>query len=284
MFSMTVLTQETITFFDASTGFLPKRPGIVEGRGYQNHPNHVSLSDYWEFYYEHPDHNYEYNNGILEEKPVAKKSDVEMYFWFSTLLQLYLEIHLIAWLSALEMGFKMQQVQKVQVRKPDMAVVLHTNPIPFEDDDRNYRGIFDMCVEMVSDSSKKEIERDTKTKFGEYEAAGVKEYWLLSQDKDILGLYRLNNQGKYKKVKAKNGVLESKVLPGFRVRVDDLFNTPPLSELVDDPVYADFVFPKFQQERHEKEQERQRADSAEQRAEKLAEFLREQGFNPDELL
>jgi hypothetical protein len=174
--------------------------------------------------------------------------------------------------------------------------VLNDNPIPFKDNDRKYHGTFDICVEMVSDSSSKEIKRDTVTKFGEYEAAGVKEYWLLSYDKAILGFYRLNKWGKYEKVKPKNGVWESEVLPGFRVRVDDLFKTPPLSELVDDPVYADFVFPKYQQERNradsaehhaeqerfekeqernradqerfEKEQERNRADSAEHRAER----------------
>jgi hypothetical protein len=144
---------------------------------------------------------------------------------------------------------------------------------------------------MVSDSSSKEIKRDTETKFKEYEAAGVKEYWLLSYDKNILEFYRLNKWGRYKKVKTKNGVWESKVLPGFRLRVDDLFKTPPLSELVDDPVYADFVFPKYQLERQAKLEAEQRADTAEQRAEqerlakeKLAKFLREQGFNPDELL
>jgi flagellar biosynthesis GTPase FlhF len=140
----------------------------------------------------------------------------------------------------------------------------------------------------------------------------VKEYWLLLYKKEVLEFYRLDKWGKYEKVKANNGVWESKVLPGFRLRVDDLFKTPPLSELVDDPVYADFVFPKYQleqkradtaeqraeQERQAKleaeqraEQERQAKLEAEQRAEqerqakeKLAKFLREQGFNPDELL
>jgi Uma2 family endonuclease len=234
----------------------------------------------------------------LEEKPVAKKIDVEMYSWFLELLQRYLEVHLIAWLCLLEIGFKMQQLTKIQVRKPDLAVVLHNNSVPFEDNDRKYHGIFDMCVEMVSDSSSKEIKRDTETKFKEYEAAGVKEYLLLSYRKEVLEFYRLNKWGRYKKVKTKNGVWESKVLPGFRLRVDDLFKTPPLSELVDDPVYADFVFPKYQleqkradtaeqraeQERQAKLEAEQRAEQERQAKEKLAKFLREQGFNPDELL
>jgi Uma2 family endonuclease len=295
---MTVLTKERISIFDTGLDI-----------GYQYRSNIVTLSDYWEFYYEHPDYNYEYNNGILEVKPVAKKIDVEMFTWFFELSRRYLEVYPIAWLSLLEIGFKMQQLLKIQVRKPDLAVVLHSNPIPFEDNDRKYHGTFDMCVEMVSDSSSKEIKRDTETKFKEYEAAGVKEYWLLSYDKNILEFYRLNKWGRYKKVKTKNGVWESKVLPGFRLRVDDLFKTPPLSELVDDPVYADFVFPKYRQAKLEAEQRadtaEQRADTAEQRAElerqakleaeqraeqerlakeKLAKFLREQGFNPDELL
>ncbi len=32
---------------------------------------HVSENEYWEKYYEHPDFNYEWNNGALEEKPMA---------------------------------------------------------------------------------------------------------------------------------------------------------------------------------------------------------------------
>jgi hypothetical protein len=308
--SMTVLTEERISIFDTMLDIDPRVNGNQNKN--QQSPPLVTLDDYWEFYYEHLDYNYEYNDGVLEEKPVAKKIDVEMYSWFLELLQRYLEVHLIAWLCLLEIGFKMQQLTKIQVRKPDLAVVLHNNSVPFEDNDRKYHGIFDMCVEMVSDSSSKEIKRDTETKFKEYEAAGVKEYLLLSYRKEVLEFYRLNKWGRYKKVKAKDGVWESKVLPGFRLRVDDLFTTPPLSELVDDPVYADYIFPKYQQEQKRADIAEQRAETAEQRAEtaeqwaetaeqwaeqeqqaklealqraeKLAEFLREQGFDPDVLL
>lgn len=248
-------------------------------------PTVVTLAEYWQFYYEHLDYNYEYNNGMLEEKPMATKQQAEMYAWFLKLLQLYLEVHPVADLSILEMGFSMLQPTKVQVRKPDLGIVLRSNPIPFKGQDHNYEGIFDVCVEMVSTSSQKEIRRDTVTKFREYEAAGVPEYWILSDDRGILNYYQLNKQGHYEAVVPDDeGIWASKQLPGFRLRINDLYDRPDLADLVHDEVYQDFVFPTYQQERQRADRAEQRAEQERLQKEKLIEFLRNEGINPDELL
>ncbi|EDN66179.1 hypothetical protein BGP_0528 [Beggiatoa sp. PS] len=42
----------------------------------------VSETVYWEKYYENPENIYEWNNGILEEKPVSDHLNVLMYLWF----------------------------------------------------------------------------------------------------------------------------------------------------------------------------------------------------------
>ena len=61
---------------------------------------------------------------------------------------------------------------KTTIRKPDLGVVLNSNPIPLGDHHRSYRGIFDICVESLSDSSQTEIDRDALIKQEEYATAG----------------------------------------------------------------------------------------------------------------
>ncbi len=53
--------------------------------------------------------------------------------------------------------------------------------------DRTYQGIFDLCIESLSDSTRSEIERDVVAKKNEYEAIGVQEYYIL----DDKGMYKL---------------------------------------------------------------------------------------------
>ncbi|MEA3638719.1 MAG: Uma2 family endonuclease [Lamprobacter sp.] len=135
----------------------------------------VSEADYWAYYYEH-ENSYEWNDGVLEVRPVSDTLTLSVYHWLLQLLQFYLDTHDNARLTALEMGFRLRLVDKVVIRKPDLGVVLDSNPIPLGDDDRSYKGTFDLCVEALSDSTPAEIARDPEQKRREYEAAGVREY------------------------------------------------------------------------------------------------------------
>lgn len=59
---------------------------------------HVSEAEYWERYYDDPDYKYEWNNGVLEEKPTADFAKAQMYLWFLQLLENYLRVQPIcAW-------------------------------------------------------------------------------------------------------------------------------------------------------------------------------------------
>ena len=251
----------------------------------------VSLEDYWQHYYEHGNYNYEYNNGILEVKPMATHIDFEIYNWFLSLLGEYLRNHAIAKVTGLEIGFKMQLPEGEKVRKPDLGIVLHSNPIPLQATDRRYHGIFDVCVESVSDSKRSEMIRDTEEKFEEYEYAQVKEYFLLSRHETVLNFYRLNEHGKYDEIEPnEDGIIRSSALPGFQFRVEDLYRKPSFDEMVSTPIYQGFIWMEYQEERLAKlhaerivRQERLAKEQAEQLAEKFAELLRQQGIDPDQL-
>jgi Uma2 family endonuclease len=81
----------------------------------------------------------------------------------------------------------------------------------------------DLAVEIVSPDS---VDRDYKKKRAKYEEAGVAEYWIVDEIKETVTLLRLDRSGKYRTVRARKGTLESKVLPGFWLRPEWLWQEP----------------------------------------------------------
>lgn len=227
----------------------------------------VSEEVYWADYYEDPNFCYEWNDGILEEKPLPDYEQVQQYGWFQQLLRCFLEVHPIAKMLYLEMGFRLKLPQKIAIRKPDLFVVRHDNPVPLGDNERSYRGICDVCVEALSDSTKKEIERDTRQKKQEYELAGVHEYYILDARGAYTTFLRRTPRGNYTQLVPDRGVIRSAVLPGFQFRIADLYRQPSLLDLSADEVYQGFVWREYQQEKA--------------RADRLAAKLRQLGIDEE---
>ena len=218
----------------------------------------VSEAEYWKVYYEHPDGSYEWKNGLLEEKPMPDFLSISLYRWFSRLLEEYLTVFPIGEIMILEMGFRLELgKQKVSIRKPDLAVILHSNPVEAKPLDRSFRGVCDLCIEFLSDSTPAEVERDTVHKKEEYAKAGVAEYFILDRLRKHTAFYFLNQQGVYEKMKYKEpGVIHSRVLDRFAFRLEDLEKQVAFETLIKDPLYQPFLLKSLQQERQQKEKER----------------------------
>ena len=78
------------------------------------------------------------------------------------------------------------------MRKPDIGVILNSNPVPWGGvDRRHFDGVCDMVVEAVSDSTLAEVLRDTEEKRRDYALAGVKEYYILDPGGEHMRFYRL---------------------------------------------------------------------------------------------
>ncbi|MCB0061211.1 MAG: Uma2 family endonuclease [Caldilineaceae bacterium] len=270
---------------------------------------YVSEEQYWADYYQNTEFTYEWNNGRLEQKPMTDYAQFLLYTWFFELLKDFLHVNPIARMTGLELGFRMELPHKVAARTPDLGVVLNTNPVPLLDKDRSYKGIFDICVESLSDSKQKYIDRDVIHKKDEYAEAGVQEYYILDERGKETQFYRLDSTGLYVPIRPQNGIIRSTVLPGFQFRYTDLYRLPKPPEMLDDVVYRDFTSPyvraerviaeeqrrraeaeaaRAQRERDRAEQERQRAaeadaraSQADARAERYAALLRELGIDPD---
>ncbi|MCP4701378.1 MAG: Uma2 family endonuclease, partial [Gammaproteobacteria bacterium] len=155
-------------------------------------PKKITEAVYWKKYYDcKEDVVYEWNDGILEEKPVSTYATVSVYDWFNKLLDHYLRIHPVAEKALLEMGFRMALPRKTVIRRPDMGIVRHDNPVQLMPDDATYNGTFNVCVEALSDIERGAKKRDKTTKKREYARGGVKEYYILHSKKKVLAFYRL---------------------------------------------------------------------------------------------
>ncbi len=229
---------------------LPSKEQIPTG----SHGLAVSEETYWNVYYEgngeaYYDGNYEWNNGILEEKGMSRYQVTEMSDWLVMALREYLNTHQIAKIVCSgTFGFGLQLKGGTVIRKPDVAVVLNSNLRELKRDDHSYKGIFDLCIEALSDSDKREIKRDTIQKKQEYAEARIKEYYLID-DKKRMAFYRLNKWGEYEEIEGE--IIQSSVLPGFQFRKSDLFRRPTLEEMAEDEVYQGYVLPLYQEQKQE---------------------------------
>ncbi|MGI8642423.1 MAG: Uma2 family endonuclease [Pyrinomonadaceae bacterium] len=79
----------------------------------------------------------------------------------------------------------------------------------------------DFVVEVLSDSTAK---YDRETKFQDYAAHGVSEYWIVDADKKVVEQYFLQNEQYELLLKAKDGEIESVVLADFKIPIRAIFD------------------------------------------------------------
>jgi Uma2 family endonuclease len=84
-------------------------------------------------------------------------------------------------------------------------------------------GAPDLIIEIVSPDSEA---RDWRDKHLEYEAAGVRDYWVIDQQSQVVEADALGTDGRYMRIPEQDGTLSSSVLPGFRLELAWLWQDP----------------------------------------------------------
>lgn len=129
--------------------------------------------------------------------------------FLGTLLNLYLSLRSLG--RVLPAGLPMWLSAQQPAREPDLLVVLNDNLGRIKETFLD--GPADIAVEIISPESDK---RDRGEKFVEYEAGGVKEYWLFDPIRQQAIVYALREDGRYHQVPLDSeGNLVSLLLPGF---------------------------------------------------------------------
>ena len=230
---------------------------------------HVKESVYWDQYYEDKNFRYEWNNGILEVKEMPTFLCMCCADFFKRMIEQYLSVNPIALLVSLDIAFSITMNKKKMIRKPDLAIILNTNPFQPKDFDRSYKGTYDICIEFLSESKNAYVLKDTIYKKQEYCAAEVKEYYIIDDKNIHTAFYRLNSQGEYEPIPQKNGIITSTVLPGFRFRVEDIYKRPDFKELMKQDVYKNYILVDYRKQCEQTEKER-KAKEKECKAKNLA--------------
>ena len=131
--------------------------------------------------------------------------------------------------SVLFAPFLMRLPSRPSGREPDLLFVANAHADRLRE--TYLDGPADLVVEIVSPESD---ERDRGTKFVEYEAAGIPEYWLVDALREEAWFYQLGEDGRYHLGPIDpDGFYHSAVLPGFRLRVAWLWQRalPTLDEV-----------------------------------------------------
>jgi Uma2 family endonuclease len=104
------------------------------------------------------------------------------------------------------------------VVQPDICVVCDESKL----DDYGCNGAPDLIVEILSPSNGK---HDIDTKFGLYEEAGVKEYWMVEPEEKMVLVYTLQN-GKYIGLRPRtvDQIVDSPLFPALKMAVNEVFD------------------------------------------------------------
>ena len=87
-------------------------------------------------------------------------------------------------------------------------------------------GPADLAVEIISPGTEGV---DRGDKFYEYETGGVAEYWILDPHRQVAEFYIRDESGVFRSANVPaDGDFVSTVLAGFRLRVEWLWNQPPM--------------------------------------------------------
>ncbi|MBI4613764.1 MAG: Uma2 family endonuclease [Planctomycetes bacterium] len=118
--------------------------------------------------------------------------------------------------------FQMKTGPDLPGREPEILFVreAHRNRVRHQ----FLEGPADLAIEIISPDSRR---RDREEKYREYEAGGVEEYWILDPEKKRADFYVRDRRGCYRARKPDpKGIYRSRVLPGFWLEVDGLWQRP----------------------------------------------------------
>lgn len=162
----------------------------------------------------------EWVDGEIELMSPASAAHQDLSGFLAAILRAYAEDQDAGKVLAAPFQMKLDNVRRG--REPDLLFVAKASSARLR---QNFlEGPADLAVEIVSPES---VLRDRGTKYGEYEAGGVREYWVLDPAARRADFFVLDDDGRFQRAQADGaGIYRSAVLAGFWVRVGWLWLDP----------------------------------------------------------
>lgn len=159
------------------------------------------------------------NGGVVVMSP-ASVDHVDLADFLIAVMRIYVEQHDLGRVFAQEYISRFRSGERTLRRLPDIMFVARDRlnlirPTYLD-------GPPDLVVEVVSPDS---VARDYREKYLDYQAAGVREYWIVDPLSRTLEASRLED-GAFRRVEEAGGRVASGVLPGFFLRPEWLWQQP----------------------------------------------------------
>ncbi len=157
--------------------------------------------------------NAEWVNGkVIIMSPIGLQHD-RLQWWLRSLLHHYATRHQLG--EALGPQFTSRMTGKdIGIARRDPDVMFVAKDRLYQLQSTHFEGAPDLAIEIVSPESEA---RDWREKYLEYEAAGVREYWIVDPMSQRVEVYALRD-GKYQVIAEQEGRIASSVVPGWYVK------------------------------------------------------------------
>ena len=107
--------------------------------------------------------------------------------------------------------------QVYTVVQPDLCVVCDFEKI----DSKGCVGAPDLVVEILSPGNSK---KEMKSKFALYQEEGVREYWIVDPDRELVFVYVADNKKFKPTIPIADDYVYSTIFPDFKIHTSDLFH------------------------------------------------------------
>lgn len=181
-------------------------------------PRKVTFEEYLEWESESGYH--EWVDGEIVTMPNPSMVHQQIVGFLYVLLNGFNEHHELGVVMQAPFAMKLEALNRG--REPDILFVTQERADLFA---KNYlAGAADVAIEVISPGTGK---TDRGEKYYEYEAVGIKEYWLLDPDRQQAEFYRLGADNLYHPVvMGSDGIFRSEVIAGFWFRIEWLWQRP----------------------------------------------------------
>jgi Uma2 family endonuclease len=162
----------------------------------------------------------EWVDGEVEIMSPASEMHQDISDFLTAIMRIYAEENEAGRIVSAPFQMKLSQVRRG--REPDLQFIAKAHLSRLN---RSFLdGPADIAIEIVSPES---VLRDRGTKYAEYEAGGVREYWVLDIEAQRADFFVLGEDGRYERVHpSSGGIYHSAALPGFWLNVDWLWQRP----------------------------------------------------------